>query len=351
MTAPKPCAPRSLLVVRPGALGDALLTLPLLDALARAGVGRVTLLGTPASWRFLAPSAPNGSPIELADLGGRDWLGLFGGGAGLGKAAAALLVQCDAGLVCLGRERAAVEAALRAGGIERLAGARPAALGEATDAPPSETVFRIEPAAPASEHAARRLLAALPGLGLACDEDALWRPRPLTEDRLLRITEDEKATLRARLGLAPAERLLVIHPGSGGAAKCWPAERFAALAAAGAARPGLRPVILLGPSEAAAGRAMLRALPSASRFAVMANRPLREVLALLSIAEVYVGNDSGISHLAARATATLVLFGPSDPLIWRPLGSRVAVLRAAYGRLAELAVDSVLAALLALIRA
>jgi heptosyltransferase-3 len=336
--------PTSLLILRPGALGDAVLTLPLLEAAIGAGVRRVALLGTPASWRFLAQDASAPGPIELADMGGRDWLGLFGGSAGLGPPAQALVGRSEAGIVALGSGRVEIEAALRRAGLQRLAGVTPAARGEAAAPPPDADEFRSEPPAPGPGHAARRLLAALPALGIAYDEEALWRPRLLAADALLAIGEAERHAVSAALGLRPGEPLLVIHPGSGGGEKCWPAQDFAALAAA-APRLGLRPVLLLGPSDEAAGEAVRRALPAALDMPIMANRPLREVLALLSVARVVVGNDSGISHLAARATAVLALFGPSDPLVWRPLGARVATLRAAHGRLAELTPHRVLQAL------
>jgi ADP-heptose:LPS heptosyltransferase len=336
--------PRSLLILRPGALGDAVLTLPLLEAAIAAGVRRVALLGTPSSWGFLARDASAPCPIELADMGGRDWLGLFGGSAGLGPSAQGFLARCDAGLAALGSGRAAIEAALRRAGMTRLAGVTPAARGDAAAPPPNADEFRIEPPAPGPAHAARRLLAALPALGIAYDEEALWTPRLLAADALLAVGEAERRDVGAALGLRPGERPLVLHPGSGGREKRWPAEGFAALAAA-APRLGLRPVLLLGPSDREAGEAVRRALPTARDLPIMANRPLREVLALLSLARAFAGNDSGISHLAARATAVLALFGPSDPLVWRPLGARVATLRAAAGRLAELAPNRVLQAL------
>jgi heptosyltransferase-3 len=51
-------------------------------------------------------------------------------------------------------------------------------------------------------------------------------------------------------------------------------------------------------------------------------------MALIGQARAYVGNDSGISHLAARLAPSLVLFGPSDPVVWGPLGPRVKTVRA-----------------------
>jgi ADP-heptose:LPS heptosyltransferase len=73
--------------------------------------------------------------------------------------------------------------------------------------------------------------------------------------------------------------------------------------------------------------------------------PLRVLGALLARAALYVGNDSGVTHLAAAWGApTLALFGPTDPAQWAPLGPRVRTLRAPDGRMPSLGVASVLEA-------
>jgi ADP-heptose:LPS heptosyltransferase len=103
-----------------------------------------------------------------------------------------------------------------------------------------------------------------------------------------------------------------------------------------------RPWLLVeGPADEAAA-APLRALPGA---VVARNRPLRELGAILARAGLYVGNDSGITHLAAAWGApTLALFGPTDPAVWAPLGPRVTSLRSRDGRMDGLAVAEVAAA-------
>src|SRR5205085_8201608 len=61
---------------------------------------------------------------------------------------------------------------------------------------------------------------------------------------------------------------------------------------------------------------------------VLENAPLLEVAHRLQECRGYLGNDSGITHLAAMlGVPTLALFGPSDPLTWRPLGPSVIVIR------------------------
>ena len=62
-----------------------------------------------------------------------------------------------------------------------------------------------------------------------------------------------------------------------------------------------------------------------------------------------MGNDSGISHLAAAFGAPVVaLFGPTDPAVWRPIGPGVRALRSPTGRMQDLGVEDVSAACLAL---
>jgi ADP-heptose:LPS heptosyltransferase len=135
-----------------------------------------------------------------------------------------------------------------------------------------------------------------------------------------------------------ARKCVVIHPGSGGREKCWPAELFLKLidrlAAAGHS------------ARVAIGEVEIERWPAATlrRFAGAATvvRPSSHVdlLAELSSAHAFVGNDSGPSHLAGIiGVPSVVLFGPTDPTIWRPLGPNVRVIRA--GSLEAIGVDEV----------
>lgn len=125
-----------------------------------------------------------------------------------------------------------------------------------------------------------------------------------------------------RVGLGG--RPLAIHPGSGGRDKQWPPECFAALAA----EAGDPVVLLEGPADAEACREAATRMSQALPVAHAAGLSLPQVAALLSTCRLYVGNDSGISHLAAAlGVPTVVVAGPTDPCMWRPLGPRVAVVR------------------------
>lgn len=129
-------------------------------------------------------------------------------------------------------------------------------------------------------------------------------------------------------GLVPADkRLIVLAPTANWAPKVWPAERFAAVfqAVAGA---GTVPVILggPGPTEHAMAERLLALLPGAIDLVGVLTLP--EVVACLERATLFVGNDSGLMHLAAAAGApTIGVFGPTDAATYGPTGrSAVAVI-------------------------
>jgi heptosyltransferase-3 len=121
----------------------------------------------------------------------------------------------------------------------------------------------------------------------------------------------------------------VIHPFSGSPKKCWPLDRYQALARL--LEPHMPVRWCAGPEEQ---------LPAAVRIA-----DLYELACWLATARVYVGNDSGITHLAAAVgTPVVALFGPTDPRIWAPRGPQVRVI--ARPALGDITMDEVLAAVL-----
>jgi heptosyltransferase III len=136
------------------------------------------------------------------------------------------------------------------------------------------------------------------------------------------LAEDiaEASQALARLGLADT-RVVLLFPGSGSPYKNWPAENVAALASALA--PPLRALVVLGPSEGA-----IEPIFVARVIARLRDQPLGTIAGLARLAAGFVGNDSGVSHLAAAAGAPgVTIFGPTDPDRWRPRG-RVKVVRA-----------------------
>lgn len=131
---------------------------------------------------------------------------------------------------------------------------------------------------------------------------------------------------------------LALHPGSGSPRKNWPAERFrAAIEALAPPRPWL---LVEGPADELAAGA-LRSPNSVSAR----DLPPRLLGAVLAQAGLYLGNDSGVSHLAAAWGApTLALFGPTDPAVWGPVGPRVTTLRSPDESMTGLTVEVVVAA-------
>jgi heptosyltransferase-2 len=132
---------------------------------------------------------------------------------------------------------------------------------------------------------------------------------------------------------------LAVHPGSGARRKNWPAEQFASLVEH--VTDGRPFVLIEGPADAEAAAPLARQ-PSAVRAREL---PPRVLGAVLARAGLYVGNDSGISHLAAAWGAPVVaLFGPTDPAQWAPIGPRVMVMRSVDRTMEGLGTDEVLRA-------
>ena len=153
--------------------------------------------------------------------------------------------------------------------------------------------------------------------------------------------------------LLPAGRPLVaLGPTANWPAKVWPAANFAALFAGLAAGPlpNAVPVVLAGPGaeERAMATPLLAALPEAVDLCGALSLP--EAAAAITRAALYVGNDSGLMHLAAATgTATLGLFGPTSVAEYAPAGRRAAAVVARSGRIDDLPFDDALAAARALL--
>lgn len=139
--------------------------------------------------------------------------------------------------------------------------------------------------------------------------------------------------LPMRLGIrAESGPSIIIHPGSGGAAKNWPIEDFRAIDRA-LARRDRQVAWCVGPAEE-----RLR-LPVGVRL--VCRESLVELSRVLAAARLYVGNDSGITHLAAAAGCPVVaIFGPTDPAVWAPRGEHVRVVHTAPWPAPEAVLDA-----------
>jgi ADP-heptose:LPS heptosyltransferase len=279
-----------ILVIRAGALGDTILALPALRAL-RARNSRLELVGYPSVLR-VARLAMRVDAIHSIDRA--LFSGLFSGA--LSAELERFLASFDLVIAWTRDSTAGLLHKLRAVGIGCL------------HADPY-------PAAGSGVHASLHLLRTLAALGVG---DRALPLRLSLPAEACRASEE----LLREAGLARG-RFLAIHPGSGNARKNWEPKKFAALAEL-ARRAGWPVLIVEGEADGDAVRELRASIPWQPETV---ERPSLPVLAaLLSQAGVFVGNDSGVSHLAASSgVPTLALFGPTDPSIWRPLGPQVGI--------------------------
>jgi hypothetical protein len=148
---------------------------------------------------------------------------------------------------------------------------------------------------------------------LTLDQQTL---RPTATDRTLGLRLLEKT------GVDLGRPLTVIHPGSGGSAKCWHLDNFLAVAEQWQ-QDGGHVVFVIGPVEQERWTQDTIARLEA-RAPLLRELTLEQTLAVLSNAATVLTNDSGISHLAAGlGLPTTVLFGPTAPHLYRPVGPQV----------------------------
>ncbi len=280
--------PSGTLVFFPGALGDFLCFLPTLLALRRTYPERLCLVANPA-WTTLLALAD----IEVVPLHRREVADLFADGAEPAAATRRLF-----------------------GGFARARSwtghgdpnfpVRLAQLCEDTHVLP----FRdFQPGERAAASFARSL-----GLDLDVEDETVL------SDLRRAVRRDDagcETWLRQR-GLGEA-RLLVLHPGSGSRRKNWQGYGHLVESWRRQMGPAWRIVELAGPAESE--------MPSFDGCVSLRDAPLPLVAALLARADLYAGNDSGISHLAGVVGAPgVVLFGSTDPIAWRPLGNSLTCL-------------------------
>jgi heptosyltransferase III len=117
---------------------------------------------------------------------------------------------------------------------------------------------------------------------------------------------------------------IAIHPGSGSKAKNWPCDRWQEIIS-NLPSPVL---LILGEAEIESWNAYLKDVVRDRRIRLAVNLPFEELIRELSRCAGFVGHDSGISHLAAACgLPCLLLFGPTDPSMWAPPFPSVRVLR------------------------
>ena len=188
------------------------------------------------------------------------------------------------------------------------------------------------------------------------DQALFWDPIPPKEngdhitDHLLKPLEKlmdiHGVDRRPAIRLQPSELVkarethpiptVLVHPGSSSPIKCWPLEKFVQWARQ-LSKEGIDIGFIRGPVERERGVELPNDLFSFSP------PNLRTLAAIMAQTQLFVGNDSGPGHIAAAVgTATLSLFGPTDPAIWLPRRETSRCLVAPQRNLQELSVERVL---------
>ena len=124
---------------------------------------------------------------------------------------------------------------------------------------------------------------------------------------------------------------IAIHPGSGSPSKNWPLERWTQWCQAMCKDSHYHFMIVAGEADREAGETLARHLPDHCRTLHM-NAPLPSVARAIAGSRLFVGHDSGISHLAAAlGVPSLVLWGPTNLEVWQPRGKHVTVIESDQG--------------------
>jgi heptosyltransferase-2 len=281
---------RRILVLRGGALGDFILTLPVLKQLRCAWPqAHIELI---ADARFLPLATAGGLADAVYALDDAAMVDLFMTAAPLSADRVRFFAAFDLILCYLHDPDGVVAAQLRRAAAGRVICHSPLFL---------------------KGHAIDHFLAPLRTLGLQAATDAGAALQLPTE-----------TSRRGEELLKPFGRnVVVIHPGSGSAWKNWPLVHYAALSLHIRSTTEYTPLFLLGEAERG-WEARIHAL--ARGVAMIGCLPLLDVAATLSACAAYIGNDSGVTHLAAAIGAPVVaIFCQTDPAVWAPRGANVEV--------------------------
>ncbi len=297
---------RSILVIRGGAIGDFLLTLPALRLL-REGFPdcRIEIVGyrhicSVAEGRFYADAVRS---IEYAPMAG-----FFNPRSELDPELCSYFSSFGQVISYLFDPDGFFEGNLRRCGVKNLICGDP----------------RISD----SQHAVCQLARPLESLALFLEDSAAEI-----------FPNEEDAAEAERLLACYRPPFVAVHPGSGSAKKNWPLPAWKELLSELCETEA---TVLVVSGESDAERVGELKAAFGGRLVFLEHLPLHILGAVLQRCELFIGHDSGISHLAAAAGAEcLLLFGPTDPAVWAPANPDVNVLRAPDGLLHNLSVEDV----------
>ncbi|MFB3886151.1 MAG: glycosyltransferase family 9 protein [Thermodesulfobacteriota bacterium] len=292
---------QSVLVIHQGALGDFILGLPALEGLREAFPGApLTLLGYP---RILELVDQRFYAERILSIDQRGMASFFGGGS-LDPSLSQLVRRFDL-VVVFGRDE---EGAL----VRNLKQVCHGKILHIRSFPSKNETIHM------TEHLLRQF--SQQGLPLSGSNPRL-RLKKLAQDWGRDFLENKGMTLKERA------EAVVLHPGSGSKKKVWPLDRFLSLARILRDRFGSKILIILGPAEGPETEGFFEGL-DAQGFIPVRGLSLLQVASVMEGCRLFIGNDSGISHLAsALRIPTIALFGPTDPRIWSPRGEKVRVVK------------------------
>ena len=276
----------NILVIRPGAIGDALLSFPTLHALrSKYGAKRITFVSN-ASVLPLAHAWKLAN--EVADFEETRWSELFST-AGIRNAQLRKLLAATNMAICwLGDPDHLVETNLRKAGVKKII--------IAPGRPPEHSFTHV------AEYLASTVK-------IPAHQVRLWHP--------------------ALSGTPEVSRTIAIHPGSGSERKNWPIASYAEIIKS-LWQEHYEVLLLAGPAEEQKLAYLQRHLkPPAGLCRTLVSAPLPEIAQQLQQCRGYLGNDSGVTHLAAMlGVPTVAIFGPgSRTSNWEPLGKHVTIIQ------------------------
>ncbi len=276
----------SILVIRGGAIGDFILTMPVLSALrTKFPNARIDLLANPS---IASLAIEFGLADNIRDLGSLPFAPLFAENGRCSSDIAAWLSSFDLIISYAYDPNNLFENNLRRH---------------------SKARFITGPHRPSDQstiHASIQLLEPLRNLIAVHFNFGSWK---------------------LDVGRLSSSPVIALHPGSGSPQKNWPEENWRSFLQHLVLNTDDKILLIGGEAERTLLPRLAELIPE-TRREVAFNRPLVEVASRLKICRVFIGHDSGITHLAAvLGLDCIVLWGPSNEQIWRPLGERVQILR------------------------